>query len=73
MLPIRQATADDIDQLVQLRLLLFEEVGEISQKILVDLVRQATQTYLAQSSMPHSREGRSTKKQDFGLNLPRWN
>ncbi len=48
-LPIRQATTDDIDQLVQLRLLLFEEIEEIVQNISVDVIRQATRAYLAKS------------------------
>ncbi len=32
MLPIRRATIDDVDQLVQLRILLFEETGELIEK-----------------------------------------
>ncbi len=32
MLPIRRATVDDVDQLVQLRLLLFEETGELVER-----------------------------------------
>jgi hypothetical protein len=32
MLPIRRATSDDIDQLLRLRLLLFQETGEASRQ-----------------------------------------
>ncbi len=32
MLPIRRATIEDVDQLVQLRLLLFEETGELVER-----------------------------------------
>ena len=50
MLPsIRQATTGDIDQLVRLRLLLFEEIGEITQDRPVDAFREATLAYLATS------------------------
>ena len=48
MLTIRRATSDDIDQLVRLRLLLFEEAGELEQSQ-VEAMREATRAYLTKS------------------------
>ena len=49
MLPIRRAISDDIDQLVRLRLLLFEEAGEAVQQTQEEALREATQVYLTKS------------------------
>jgi GNAT superfamily N-acetyltransferase len=49
MLPIRRATSDDIDQLVRLRLLLFEEAGEPLQPTQAEAVREATRAYFTKS------------------------
>ena len=46
MLPIRRATIDDIDQLVQLCLRLFEEAGEATDD---EAVTEATHAYFIQS------------------------
>jgi GNAT superfamily N-acetyltransferase len=49
MSPIRQATSDDIDQLLRLRLLLFQETGEASRQAPGEAVREATRAYLTTS------------------------
>lgn len=48
MLPIRRATLDDVNQLVQLRLLLFEETGELVQRD-VTAFAEALHTYFVKS------------------------
>lgn len=49
MLPIRRATSDDIDQLVRLRLLLFEEASGPLQQTQAEAMREATRAYLTKS------------------------
>jgi len=51
MLPIRRATSDDIEQLVRLRLLLFEELDEHAESVPMVEVGEATRAYLTQSLM----------------------
>src|SRR5437868_5161023 len=49
MLPIRRATSDDIDQLVRLRLLLFEEADGPLEQTQAEAFREAIRAYLTKS------------------------
>jgi GNAT superfamily N-acetyltransferase len=46
MLSIRRAISDDIDQLVRLRLLLFEEAGDPLQQKQAEALKETTRVYL---------------------------